>query len=314
MNTRSAVKNRHKTTASTDILRRLGFQPDESVVIACVHHDPPRDGMVARVDIDSLYDIAIRASMLQRLAGPLQIAGPDAVVVAYYTETDPRLLVEIDADVTTWLAELQISREATVLIDGTGAEVTRRSDLAVIDPVSSPRRREAWTEFLDGSIPTIEDYLLAVDHARQCRALPATVVGRVGRWLAEISNRDAAVLLIAGASVEHARKVAAGERAADEVGAAMNALLSPIEGIVPPHEIHHHRTVLTEIVRCMPGPYQVPPRTLLGLINWWAGDGATAARHIEEALSLDPDYRLAVLLNGVLDAGIAPGWAHRRPE
>jgi hypothetical protein len=56
----------------------------------------------------------------------------------------------------------------------------------------------------------------------------------------------------------------------------------------------------------------VAPLTLLGFLSWWSGDQAGAAVRITEALSLDASYRLALLLNEAMNAGLAPGWVRAR--
>ena len=61
-----------------------------------------------------------------------------------------------------------------------------------------------------------------------------------------------------------------------------------------------------ELVRRAPAPYDVAPATLLANASWRAGDGAFARIAVERALTSDPTYRLALLIQQVLDAGIPP--------
>lgn len=55
------------------------------------------------------------------------------------------------------------------------------------------------------------------------------------------------------------------------------------------------------------GPLAVPPLTLLGMHVWSQGNGALASVAVQRALALDPDYRLARLLDDALSLGVRPG-------
>jgi hypothetical protein len=46
--------------------------------------------------------------------------------------------------------------------------------------------------------------------------------------------------------------------------------------------------------------------TLLATYSWWHGDGALARVALDRALRCDPGYRLARLLELMLDEGIRP--------
>jgi hypothetical protein len=68
--------------------------------------------------------------------------------------------------------------------------------------------------------------------------------------------------------------------------------------------------MLVDLVRYADDALGAPPLTLLGLCCWSRGDGGMANIAIERALQRDPTYRLALLADQVLQAGIAPGWVH----
>ncbi|TGJ97173.1 DUF4192 domain-containing protein, partial [Actinotalea fermentans ATCC 43279 = JCM 9966 = DSM 3133] len=57
---------------------------------------------------------------------------------------------------------------------------------------------------------------------------------------------------------------------------------------------------------------QAPALTLLALLAWWDGDGVLASDRLAAALDADPSYRLALLVERALDAGLAPGWARQQ--
>lgn len=54
------------------------------------------------------------------------------------------------------------------------------------------------------------------------------------------------------------------------------------------------------------------PLTMLGHICWWKGRGTAAANYMHVALTFDPDYHLARLLDQLLGAGAVSGWAQHK--
>src|SRR5690606_35969191 len=55
-------------------------------------------------------------------------------------------------------------------------------------------------------------------------------------------------------------------------------------------------------------PASPPWRTLAAIAAWWSGDDVTAQSEVGEALAVDPDYRLALLMQEALIRDVAPGW------
>ncbi|WP_343317521.1 DUF4192 domain-containing protein [Arthrobacter sp. TMP15] len=54
------------------------------------------------------------------------------------------------------------------------------------------------------------------------------------------------------------------------------------------------------------------PLTMLGHICWWKGKGTAAGNYMHVALTFDPDYHLARLLDQMLGAGVVSGWAQHK--
>lgn len=54
------------------------------------------------------------------------------------------------------------------------------------------------------------------------------------------------------------------------------------------------------------------PLTMLGHICWWKGRGTAAANYMHVALTFDPAYHLARLLDQLLGAGVVSGWAQHK--
>lgn len=64
------------------------------------------------------------------------------------------------------------------------------------------------------------------------------------------------------------------------------------------------RPVLREVLRRSPPEYSAPPATILGLLEWAAGDGLRAGIAFERALAADPHYAFAQMLSQGLRHGL----------
>ncbi len=96
------------------------------------------------------------------------------------------------------------------------------------------------------------------------------------------------------------------------VNDALALIVSPARGIVPTTcQLEIVTALLTDLIAHTRTVHCAAPYALLTLAYWWRGNGAAASRFNEEALKIEPNYRLAALLESVLDAGLAPGWARR---
>ncbi len=64
---------------------------------------------------------------------------------------------------------------------------------------------------------------------------------------------------------------------------------------------------LQSLVRSVPDDHATPVLTVLANLAWWQGDGALARTCLDRALEAAPGYRLARLLERMLDLGVRPG-------
>lgn len=64
---------------------------------------------------------------------------------------------------------------------------------------------------------------------------------------------------------------------------------------------------MARIVAAAPDTHVAAPATLLAILRWQMGDGSRATAAIERALSADPAYTLARLVDGCLATGMHPG-------
>ena len=63
-------------------------------------------------------------------------------------------------------------------------------------------------------------------------------------------------------------------------------------------------SVLVAVLGETPAERSAPLLTVIAHLAWWSGSGALAACALDEARRHDPEYRLAVLLQGLVDHGV----------
>ncbi|HEX7461312.1 MAG TPA: DUF4192 family protein, partial [Dermatophilaceae bacterium] len=63
---------------------------------------------------------------------------------------------------------------------------------------------------------------------------------------------------------------------------------------------------LCEVCAALPDVWAVPALTVLATFTWWRGDGALTRVALDRALRVDPHYRLAQLLEQMVDLAIRP--------
>ena len=83
-------------------------------------------------------------------------------------------------------------------------------------------------------------------------------------------------------------------------------------GIAPrpdPVRIHAGIALLLTLVAQLADKDRPPLLCMLAWLNWALGRGTHAGRHLDEALSIDPSYSMAQLLDTMLGNGMLPEWA-----
>lgn len=73
-----------------------------------------------------------------------------------------------------------------------------------------------------------------------------------------------------------------------------------------------HLLRLQHLVQAVPDEHAAPMLTVLANLAWWLGDGALARTCLDRALVASPDYRLALLLEQLLDLGVRPRSSRER--
>lgn len=157
--------------------------------------------------------------------------------------------------------------------------------------------------------------MAALAFARHGVQVPPGLLGKAAAWMhASKGARDSVVVLLTGGTYQEAQALARGgidgeaDRAASK---AMDKILDEDHGVTPGLAVLDHGRLLVQMISAVPPEYRVAPRTLLGLIAWWAGDGALADRHCAEALKVDPTYTFATQIQFMQALGLPPGWVER---
>lgn len=83
----------------------------------------------------------------------------------------------------------------------------------------------------------------------------------------------------------------------------LNRDLGDIEQVIALERIEHR---LCELAAALPDEWAVSTLTVLASFTWWRGDGALTRIALDRALRVDPHYRLARLLERMVDLAIRP--------
>ena len=83
----------------------------------------------------------------------------------------------------------------------------------------------------------------------------------------------------------------------------LNRDLRDIEQVIALQRIEHR---LCELCAALPDEWAVSTLTVLASFTWWRGDGALTRIALDRALRVDPHYRLAQLLERMVDLAIRP--------
>lgn len=298
----------------------FGFTPADSLVLLGLVGPRKRVHFQLRVDLPAADDVEPLAEHVARLTAR---QGLDAVVVVLYGQ-EPGPPTSLDRDLWDLLAD-GLAEEADVeLVDAIVVRGDRWWSLECADPQCCPPEgtvvqtsgRVAAEMVLRGCVVRGSREELAAEIApvggpaerllaQRCAAYAATMLhvepmGWSPEWV------DAAVdrwrLLLAASTVE----------ASLPDPDSLAALLVPLEHLTLRDRVagvclldaDSARRVLRSVVRRAPREHVAAPATILGLIEWAAGDGIRASLAFERALGADPDYAFANLLVQGLQHGI----------
>jgi len=233
------------------------------------------------------------------------------------------------------LRELDATQVGAELVLAGSAVADSRADVARIRPAGAERRRSVarvrrrWEARRDAALGADDDaatrwrldsvaaWRAAVSYACEGPSRGGAPWGRVEAGLADRRVRDSVLVSLVPGTGELPERCVRGAAPAprDEAGlaAAVASILDPACAVPPPVVATRvHEDVLEHVVAHGRAGHQAPALTLLALLAWWRGDGARASVLVDRALHDDERYRLALLLHGLLETAVGPGWTRRR--
>jgi len=300
----SIVKLRDPAELIAAIPYLIGFHPSDSFVVCGLASDVP----VLHMRVDATAG-AQPDALARLLTGHLQRAGAEGLILVGYGPTATAALTDV-------------------------ADGMRRGQLAVLDVLSVLDGR--WRSLLCESAACCPPGGNAIPDPEQLPVVAQLVAaGRVAR-----SSRAALIADVAGdpkrqAEVQrHLDELAAGTpevpavqlqrwleyRSPSATGSGRPTALRSAQLLTALRDVRVRDTLmgviaedptgveplLAWLVSGCPPAEAAPVLTLIALPAWLRGNGARAAQLLELALSADPEYRLAQLLDCGLAAGLPP--------
>lgn len=163
-------------------------------------------------------------------------------------------------------------------------------------------REESWSLWLDT--------LATAAHSETL--LPAPTAGKLIAALEDLRVRDAAVLSLIPGSEQAALGVLRGSDDA-LVAAALSRVLEPAHAVRPdPTHSNAARVLCATLCAYAPRKQRAPMIALLAFMAWWDADATRTRDLCDQALSVDPGYTLAELLDATVRCHLEPGWMRER--
>jgi hypothetical protein len=327
---------------------QLGFIPTDSLVVMSLREPRGRVGLIARIDLASAEgsaaslaghlasDGAARAAIVtytdDRAAARAATAALTDALVEFgiveagnwtVTSTGYRSL-ECD-DLTCCpeagrpMSDLDSTQVAATLTYAGTTVLPTRADLGV-QPAPEAERAAAteaaiaWRCTHAPGEPQARAAGLATwqDTAATTGHVPADRLGILAAILTDKTTRDAVLVgLIPDTSADLPAKALTGE-GKDGLSQAIQKIVNTTTGVRPGDVADRAASLLGDVAaHAATTPRAAAPLALLALIAWWSGDGARAGVLVDQALTADPDYRLAALVDQMITAGFPPGWVRR---
>ena len=290
-----------------------GFPPDVSVVLLSLRGPRKRLGLTVRLD---LPDPSAEQEAAQLLADRMRDDGAAAAVVVVFGESRHGSLVDA---VSTALEEHGIELAEALHADrglwwsyacarpccpAEGTPVPAPPALVEAQCVLDGRAVLASREELVASLAS--PAFLAAERAAQL--LDDATVTWVRAQSRDAGAARAAALVDARALLDHVSGGGCVEpAAAAELAVALHDVL--VRDEVATWSLKRSDALLSlleQVVRQVPPPYDAPVCTLLAWVSYARGDGSRANVALDRALDTDPAYSLALLLRTALDGAVPP--------
>lgn len=327
---------------------QLGFIPTDSLVAISLREPRGRVGLIVRIDLDGAEGSA--ASLAGHLAadGAARAAivayTSDRAAARAATDALTDALAEVGiVEAGNWtvtstgyrsldcedltccpeagrpMSDLDSTQVAETLTYAGASVLPTRADLGVKPAPESERTAAteaaiAWRCTHAPDKPQARAAGLATwqDTAATTGPVPADRLGILAAILTDKTTRDAILVgLIPDTSADLPAKVLASE-GEDGLSQAIHKIVNTTTGVRPGDVADQAVALLGDIAaHAATTSRAAAPLALLALITWWSGDGARAGVLVDQALTADPDYRLASLVDQMVTAGFPPGWVRR---
>lgn len=194
-------------------------------------------------------------------------------------------------------------------------EFVARRELAAISSCWADDDHPRWRAWQRESITLLRQ--VAGRYASDGPRVGTDESGRLLAALCDLTVRDVAVALLTGwgrqaSDAEPQTRPGDGQQASSGGMSRLDALIAALDEDVTLDRLPRRarepvlEQLWLDLATGADGPLAVAPLTALGLHVWSQGNGALAGAVVERALSLDPAYRLAMLLEQALVVGMRP--------
>jgi Domain of unknown function (DUF4192) len=313
-----------KATSPADVLGILpfvlGFHPAESLVVVALDGPRSRIGLTIRVDLPPVGD-------------PVDDVAADVVGALTRNRVREVLLVAyaIRAECSGPLvgATLRaLAQQSVVVRDAWRADGSRWFSLLCSDPDCCPPSGSAYDPSTSATAaqaifrgevaaPDREALRAAIEPPASSRAATEQATDRALRELVTALGRRPpgrewarlGMPWIAGTVmgfVGSPRLLTDDECARISVWILSTCVRDVAWSMIRSHDIDAHVDLWTQVTRRAAPGHVAAPASLLGFACWLRGDGALARLAVDRALSDDPDYSMAQLIEHTLDLALPP--------
>jgi hypothetical protein len=289
----------------------IGFQPRNSLVLFALAPAPVGGAEVVatmRVDLPPAVD---RVDFARWLTEPLSAAVERSDAFVLVTVTDDR---DPDAAAVLSVVAVELSRVGAHVLDCLEVVDGRWRSTWCDDEACCSRRgarptqatqRRAVRRFARQDRPPLasRQALEAELAVRQVRGTWPETADPIPPAAVEVAVTHAVSVLRAGEALSAADLVLLGTGLTDK--RVRDTVMWDLLRVVDSGWQSAAR-VLTMAVREVPPAFVPPLATCLAIVRWQLGDGARASVALERALSVDPEYSLAQLVDRCVGGGLHP--------
>jgi hypothetical protein len=284
----------------------LGFVPTESLVVMCCHEPRGRLGLTMRMD---LPDVADERALVEDVLARIAHENASRVVLAIYTDEPDGTTRARSAMARALKRGLNHLTVTELVLVRKGRFWSYLCDLPTCCPPEGTPVDAAAHEsplLLLKAEQALEGRALMPDrHAlEQSLAGPTFLAAERGRQRCEEAIGRAEELISWDDAIERWPDALTDDEAADLAISLGDKFLRDELGMRADAETL--LPLLEELCRRTPEPFDAPICTLFAWIAYQAGGGAVVSIALERALTTDPDYQLALLLQEAVLAQVAP--------